>query len=93
MLPIHFDHLSLFDVFFQVVVKWQGLQLCSGQDRSEGDRDDNGYNGDDSCQSLLKLAIVDLVRMTVVMMMMITLMLGETIVIILVIACLILQFS
>ena len=46
VLPIGFDHLSLFDVFFQVVVKWQGLQLCSGQDRSEGDRDDDGDNGD-----------------------------------------------
>ena len=62
VLPIGFDHLSLFDVFFQVVVKWQGLQLCSGQDRSEGDRDDDdGDNGDDSCQSWMSLAIVDLV--------------------------------
>ena len=61
VLPIGFDHLSLFDVFFQVVVKWQGLQLCSGQDRSEDDRDDDGDNGDDSCQSWMSLVIVDLV--------------------------------
>ena len=46
VLSIDFDHLSLFDVFFQVVVKWQGLQLCSGQDRSEGDRDDDGDDDD-----------------------------------------------
>ena len=59
-LGFDFDHLSLFDVFFQVVVKWQGLQFCSGQDRSEGDRDDNGDNGDDSCQFLLKKAIISL---------------------------------
>ena len=85
VLSIHFDHLSLFDVFFQVVVKWQGLQLCSSQNRSEGDHDDDCDNGDDSCQSLLKLAIVDLVMMVVVMVMLITLMAGVTIVMILVI--------
>ena len=93
MLPIDFDHLSLFNVFFQVVVKWQGLQLCSGQDRSEGGRDDDGDNGDDSCQSLLKLAIVDLTMMVVVMAMMITLLVGVTIVMILVIACRLLPYS
>ena len=60
VLPIDFDHLSLFDVFFQVVVKWQGLQLCSGQDRSEMDRDDDCDNGDDSFQCLLKKEIISL---------------------------------
>ena len=87
VLPIGFDHLSLFDVFFQVVVKWQGLQLCSSQNRSEGDHDDDCDNGDDSCQSLLKLEIIHLVMMVEVMVMMITLLVGATIVMILVIAC------
>ena len=60
MLQISFGHLSLLHVFFQVVVKWQRLQLGSGQYRSEGDLDDDGDNGDDSCQCLLKKAIISL---------------------------------
>ena len=60
MLQISFGNLPLLYVSFQVVVKWQRLQLGSGQYRSEGDLDDDGENGDDSCQCLLKKAIISL---------------------------------
>ena len=42
----HHNHLSLSYVLLEVVVKWQRLKLCSGQNRSD-DHHDHDYGNED----------------------------------------------